>query len=53
MLLHSTRETYSKPSISFHVDVNWGSSTQASTYRQALKYVQELNVTEEHVKNYR
>lgn len=38
---------YNKP------NVNWGSSAQAETYRQALKAAQELNMTEEHVKNYR
>ena len=34
-------------------DVNWGSSTQAHSYRSALQYVQKLEATEEHVKNYR
>lgn len=34
-------------------DVNWGSSTQAQTYKNALISVQQLNNVEEHVKNYR
>jgi len=34
-------------------DVNWGSSTQAQSYNNALKSVQDLNQVEEHVKNYR
>lgn len=34
-------------------DVNWGSSTQAQTYKEALKSMQELVHIEEHVKNYR
>ncbi|XP_063708088.1 bumetanide-sensitive sodium-(potassium)-chloride cotransporter isoform X2 [Culicoides brevitarsis] len=34
-------------------DVNWGSSTQAQTYKDALMSVQHLNTIEEHVKNYR
>uniref|UniRef100_A0A913HXZ6 Amino acid permease/ SLC12A domain-containing protein n=1 Tax=Strongyloides stercoralis TaxID=6248 RepID=A0A913HXZ6_STRER len=34
-------------------DVNWGSSGQAHTYRNALKGMQKLNETAEHVKNYR
>uniref|UniRef100_A0A1L8DEN0 Putative k+/cl-cotransporter kcc1 n=2 Tax=Nyssomyia neivai TaxID=330878 RepID=A0A1L8DEN0_9DIPT len=34
-------------------DVNWGSSTQAQTYKNALMSVQQLNNVEEHVKNYR
>lgn len=38
---------YDKP------NVNWGSSTQAGTYKFALQMVQDLNRTEEHVKNYR
>uniref|UniRef100_A0A0A9WLJ8 Bumetanide-sensitive sodium-(Potassium)-chloride cotransporter n=1 Tax=Lygus hesperus TaxID=30085 RepID=A0A0A9WLJ8_LYGHE len=33
-------------------DVNWGSSTQAQTYKTALMSVQQLNRVEEHVKNY-
>lgn len=32
--------------------VNWGSSTQAQIYRQALSGVQQLVHTQEHVKNY-
>lgn len=39
--------SYSKP------DVNWGSTTQAQTYKNALMSVQQLNYVEEHVKNYR
>lgn len=35
------------------IDVNWGSSTQAQTYKNALISVQQLNNVEEHVKNYR
>ncbi|EJD74990.1 hypothetical protein LOAG_17781 [Loa loa] len=34
-------------------DVNWGSSTQAHTYKNALQAMQKLANTEEHVKNYR
>lgn len=34
-------------------DVNWGSTTQAQTYKNALLSVQHLNHVEEHVKNYR
>ncbi|CAG9537340.1 unnamed protein product [Cercopithifilaria johnstoni] len=34
-------------------DVNWGSSTQAHTYKKALQAMQKLSNTEEHVKNYR
>ncbi|XP_071450264.1 bumetanide-sensitive sodium-(potassium)-chloride cotransporter-like isoform X1 [Hetaerina americana] len=39
--------TYRKP------DVNWGSTTQAQTYKNALVSVQQLNNVEDHVKNYR
>ncbi|XP_055845958.1 bumetanide-sensitive sodium-(potassium)-chloride cotransporter isoform X3 [Episyrphus balteatus] len=39
--------SYRKP------DVNWGSTTQAQTYKNALISVQQLNNVEEHVKNYR
>lgn len=34
-------------------DVNWGSTTQAQTYNNALTAVQQLDRVEEHVKNYR
>ncbi|EFA05305.2 bumetanide-sensitive sodium-(potassium)-chloride cotransporter [Tribolium castaneum] len=34
-------------------DVNWGSTTQAQIYKNALQAVQQLNAVEEHVKNYR
>ncbi|XP_022249668.1 solute carrier family 12 member 2-like isoform X1 [Limulus polyphemus] len=34
-------------------DANWGSSTQAQTYKSALSSVIKLNRVEEHVKNYR
>ncbi|KAL7074989.1 hypothetical protein ACQ4LE_005539 [Meloidogyne hapla] len=34
-------------------EVNWGSSAQAHSYRNALQYVSKLERTEEHVKNYR
>ncbi|XP_047532187.1 bumetanide-sensitive sodium-(potassium)-chloride cotransporter isoform X1 [Vanessa atalanta] len=34
-------------------DVNWGSTTQAQTYKSALAGVQQLNRVTEHVKNYR
>ncbi|CAH2048981.1 unnamed protein product, partial [Iphiclides podalirius] len=34
-------------------DVNWGSTTQAQTYRSALSGVHQLNKVTEHVKNYR
>ncbi|XP_044013091.1 bumetanide-sensitive sodium-(potassium)-chloride cotransporter-like isoform X1 [Aphidius gifuensis] len=33
-------------------DVNWGSSTQAQTYKTALTVVYRLNCMDEHVKNY-
>ncbi|XP_033219825.1 bumetanide-sensitive sodium-(potassium)-chloride cotransporter isoform X2 [Belonocnema kinseyi] len=33
-------------------DVNWGSSTQAQTYKTALSTVYKLNSMDEHVKNY-
>uniref|UniRef100_A0ABD2XJF3 Bumetanide-sensitive sodium-(Potassium)-chloride cotransporter n=1 Tax=Trichogramma kaykai TaxID=54128 RepID=A0ABD2XJF3_9HYME len=39
--------SYRKP------DVNWGSTTQAQTYNNALTSVQHLDRVEEHVKNYR
>ncbi|KAI8434431.1 hypothetical protein MSG28_012465 [Choristoneura fumiferana] len=39
--------SYRKP------DVNWGSTTQAQTYKAALAGVQHLNSVTEHVKNYR
>ncbi|XP_065334078.1 bumetanide-sensitive sodium-(potassium)-chloride cotransporter isoform X1 [Cloeon dipterum] len=39
--------TYRKP------DVNWGSTTQAQTYNNALMSVQQLSNVEDHVKNYR
>lgn len=39
--------SYRKP------DVNWGSTTQAQTYNNALTSVQSLDRVEEHVKNYR
>lgn len=34
-------------------DVNWGSTTQAQIYKNALQSVHQLNAVEEHVKNYR
>ncbi|KAF9419898.1 hypothetical protein HW555_003731 [Spodoptera exigua] len=39
--------SYRKP------DVNWGSTTQAQTYKAALTGVYHLNTVTEHVKNYR
>ncbi|XP_039758585.1 bumetanide-sensitive sodium-(potassium)-chloride cotransporter isoform X1 [Pararge aegeria] len=39
--------SYRKP------DVNWGSTTQAQTYKAALSGVHQLNNVTEHVKNYR
>ncbi|KAJ8714745.1 hypothetical protein PYW07_002970 [Mythimna separata] len=39
--------SYRKP------DVNWGSTTQAQTYKAALNGVYHLNTVTEHVKNYR
>lgn len=39
--------SYRKP------EVNWGSTTQAQSYNNALISVQQLNAIEEHVKNYR
>ena len=35
------------------LDINWGSSGQAFTYQQALKYTQRLARVEDHVKNFR
>jgi solute carrier family 12 sodium/potassium/chloride transporter 2 len=34
-------------------DVNWGSTTQAQIYKNALQAAHQLNAVEEHVKNYR
>jgi solute carrier family 12 (sodium/potassium/chloride transporter), member 2 len=34
-------------------EVNWGSSTQAQIYRNALVSIQQLAQVEDHVKNYR
>ncbi|KAJ8973377.1 hypothetical protein NQ317_007190 [Molorchus minor] len=34
-------------------DVNWGSTTQAQIYKNALQAVHQLESVEEHVKNYR
>lgn len=42
-----------KYQIFMFLDVNWGSTTQAQTYKNALNSVQQLNSVEEHVKNYR
>ena len=39
--------------ISIISEVNWGSTTQAQTYKEALKSIQDLVHVEEHVKNYR
>lgn len=39
--------SYGKP------DVNWGSTTQAQTYKNALLSVLQLNNVDEHVKNFR
>ncbi|CAH1173712.1 unnamed protein product [Phaedon cochleariae] len=39
--------SYRKPA------VNWGSTTQAQMYKNALQAVHQLNTVEEHVKNYR
>lgn len=39
--------SYGKP------EVNWGSTTQAQTYKNALLSVQQLDNVDEHVKNYR
>lgn len=36
-----------------HVDVNWGSSMQASSYNMALNYSVGLSEVDEHIKNYR
>lgn len=35
------------------LEVNWGSTTQAQIYKNALQAVHQLNSVEEHVKNYR
>ena len=34
-------------------DVNWGSSTQALTYHQALTHSLQLSGVEDHIKNFR
>ncbi|XP_068609282.1 solute carrier family 12 member 2 [Brachionichthys hirsutus] len=39
--------SYKKP------DVNWGSSTQALTYHQALTHTLQLSGVEDHIKNFR
>ncbi|XP_076613369.1 solute carrier family 12 member 2 isoform X2 [Chaetodon auriga] len=39
--------SYKKP------DVNWGSSTQALTYHQALTHTLQLSSVEDHIKNFR
>ncbi|XP_035736946.1 bumetanide-sensitive sodium-(potassium)-chloride cotransporter-like isoform X3 [Vespa mandarinia] len=39
--------SYRKP------DVNWGSTTQAQSYNNALTAIQQLDRVEEHVKNYK
>lgn len=44
---------YKHINILIYSDVNWGSTTQAQTYKQALMSVQNLNSVTEHVKNYR
>ena len=44
---------YDKFNVRFLKEVNWGSSTQAQTYRAALSSIQQLVHIEEHVKNYR
>ncbi|OBS80212.1 hypothetical protein A6R68_21586 [Neotoma lepida] len=36
-----------------HMDVNWGSSTQALSYVSALDNALELTTVEDHVKNFR
>lgn len=33
--------------------MNWGSTTQAQIYKNALQAVHQLNSVEDHVKNYR
>ncbi|CAN8005615.1 unnamed protein product [Ixodes hexagonus] len=47
--------SYRKPGKRFvlAMHVNWGSSTQAQTYKDALSAVYRLNMVQEHVKNYR
>lgn len=37
----------------FPLDVNWGSSTQALIYNQALTHCLNLTGVEDHVKNFR
>lgn len=39
--------SYRKP------DVNWGSTSQAQIYKNALQSVLQLNNVDEHIKNYR
>lgn len=43
----------SKPTIKWnYLEVHWGTSNQALTFREALSSIQELVYIEEHVKNY-
>lgn len=35
------------------IDVNWGSSTQALMYNQALSHCLHLTGVEDHIKNFR
>lgn len=49
---HSRFSTKSK-TCKFIPDVNWGSTTQAQIYKNALQAVHKMNTVEEHVKNFR
>ncbi len=44
---------YQLTSVLFFIQINWGSSGQAQTYRKALQLSHTLNEIEDHVKNYR
>lgn len=48
-----TSQTTKAESVVSSADVNWGSSTQALIYNQALTHCLNLTGVEDHVKNFR
>lgn len=48
-----TIELHEMTNLLFPLDVNWGSSTQALIYNQALTHCLNLTGVEDHVKNFR
>lgn len=42
-----------KENFSLRLEINWGSSVQAHTYRRALDATLKLEAVQEHVKNFR